>query len=105
MHSLERTNENQDLFCVVRIVHFGMKLYNDQYNACIFNLFISLLLPYMFQAFFSAHLQRLVYNFGRGSSLSAWALSPGPGDLTHCQNCAPASEDVLKESLKRVRQK
>jgi hypothetical protein len=39
-------------FYVVRIVHFGMKLYNDQRNAQVFNLFIYLLLPYMFRAFF-----------------------------------------------------
>jgi hypothetical protein len=29
-----------------------MKLYNDQRNAQVFNLFIYLLLPYMFRAFF-----------------------------------------------------
>jgi hypothetical protein len=28
--------------------NFGMKLYNDQRNAQVFNLFIYLLLPYMF---------------------------------------------------------
>jgi hypothetical protein len=39
-------------FYVVRTVHFGMKLYNDQRNAQVFNLFINLLLPYMFRAFF-----------------------------------------------------
>jgi hypothetical protein len=33
-------------------VQFGMKLYNDQRNAQGFNLFIYLLLPYMFRAFF-----------------------------------------------------
>jgi hypothetical protein len=33
--------------------NFGMKLYNDQRNAQVFNLFIYLLLlPYMFRAFF-----------------------------------------------------
>jgi hypothetical protein len=31
-------------------VHFGMKLYNDQRNAQVFNLFIYLLQPYMFRA-------------------------------------------------------
>jgi hypothetical protein len=30
----------------------GMKLYNDQRNAQVFNLFIYLHLPYMFRAFF-----------------------------------------------------
>jgi hypothetical protein len=39
-------------FYVISTVHFGMKLYNDQCNAQAFNLFIYLLLPYMFQAFF-----------------------------------------------------
>jgi hypothetical protein len=38
--------------CVVRNVHFGMKLYNDQHNAQVFNLFIYLLPPYKFRAFF-----------------------------------------------------
>src|SRR5215468_9663637 len=32
---------------------FGMKLYNDQRNAQVFNLCIYLLLPYMFREFFS----------------------------------------------------
>jgi hypothetical protein len=41
-------------FYVVRTVHFGIKLYNDQRNAQVFNLFIYeyLLLPYMFRSFF-----------------------------------------------------
>jgi hypothetical protein len=39
-------------FHVVRTVHFGMKFYNDQRNAHVLNLFIYLLLPYMFRAFF-----------------------------------------------------
>jgi hypothetical protein len=39
-------------FYVVRTVHFGMKLYKDQRNAQVLNLFIDLLLPYMFRAFF-----------------------------------------------------
>jgi hypothetical protein len=30
---------------VVRTVHFGMKMYNNQRNAQVFNLFIYLLLP------------------------------------------------------------
>jgi hypothetical protein len=59
-------------------MHFGMKMYNDQRNAQVFNLFINLFLPYMFWAFFQA--------IFRGS-------------------CTPASEDGLKESPKHVRQK
>jgi hypothetical protein len=39
-------------FYVVRTVHFGMKMYTDQRNAKVFILFIYLLLPYMFRAFF-----------------------------------------------------
>jgi hypothetical protein len=39
-------------FYVVRTVHFGIKMYNDQRNEQVFNLFIYLLLPYMFRAFF-----------------------------------------------------
>jgi hypothetical protein len=31
---------------------FRLKLYNDQRNAQVFNLFIHLLLPYIFRAFF-----------------------------------------------------
>jgi hypothetical protein len=40
------------IFYVVRSVYFGIKLYNHQRNAQVFNLFINLLLPYMFRAFF-----------------------------------------------------
>jgi hypothetical protein len=40
------------VFSAVRSVHFGMKLYNDQRNAHVFNIFIYLLLPYMFRDFF-----------------------------------------------------
>jgi hypothetical protein len=40
------------IFYVVRTVRFGMKLYNDKRTAQIFYLFIYLLLPYMFRAFF-----------------------------------------------------
>jgi hypothetical protein len=46
------TKYSRDLFYVVRTMHFGMKLYNDQRNAQLFNLFIYLLLPYMFRAYF-----------------------------------------------------
>jgi hypothetical protein len=40
-------------FYVVTTVHSGIKLYNDQRNAHVFKLFIYLLLPYMFRAFFN----------------------------------------------------
>jgi hypothetical protein len=39
-------------FCFVMAVHFGIKLYNDQRNANVLNLFIYLLLSYMFRDFF-----------------------------------------------------
>jgi hypothetical protein len=31
------------------------------------------------------------------------ALTPYPGNLNHCRNCTPASEDGLKESPKHVK--
>jgi hypothetical protein len=40
------------LIYVIRTVHFGMKLYYDKRNAQVFNLFIYLLLPYMFRVLF-----------------------------------------------------
>jgi hypothetical protein len=43
---------NSSIFYVVRTVHFGMKLYNDQRNAQVFNLSVYSLLPYMFRSFF-----------------------------------------------------
>jgi hypothetical protein len=36
---------------IVRTVHFGMKLYNNQRNPQFLNLFFYLLLTYMFRAF------------------------------------------------------
>jgi hypothetical protein len=45
-------NEGFFKFYFVRTVHFGMKLYNDQRNTQVYNLFICLLLSYMFWAFF-----------------------------------------------------
>jgi hypothetical protein len=52
MHVYLRGRGDSIIFCVVRTVHFGMKLYNDQRNAQVFNLFVYLLLPYMFRAFY-----------------------------------------------------
>jgi hypothetical protein len=43
-------------------VQFGVELCNEQRNAQVFNLFIYLLLPYMFRGFLLAHLQRQLYN-------------------------------------------
>jgi hypothetical protein len=39
-------------FYVVKDRAFGMKLYNDQRNAHVFNLFIYLLLPFLFRDLF-----------------------------------------------------
>jgi hypothetical protein len=64
-------------FYVERTVHFGMKLYNDERNAQVFNLFICLLLPYTFRGVLLAHLQRQVYNFGSGSSLGGMESAVG----------------------------
>jgi hypothetical protein len=78
IHSFTRVvqrNCRQEIY-VVRTVHFGMKLYNDQRNAQ-----------------------------SPGYGVSARALTPYPGDLNHCRSCTPASEDGLKESPKHVRQK
>jgi hypothetical protein len=45
--------EYTDKFYVARtVLHFGMKLYNDQRNAQVLNLFIYLLPPYMFRDVF-----------------------------------------------------
>jgi hypothetical protein len=83
-----------------------MKLYHDQRYAQVF-LFTSAL---HISGFLLARLQRQVYNFGSGSSLLGMvsvpeAPTPYPADLNHRQNCTPASEDGVKESPKRVRQK
>jgi hypothetical protein len=92
------------LFYVVRVVHFAMKLYNDKLNAQVFkfNLFIYLLLPYMFWAFFSpfseAGIQLRRWFKSPGYGISTRALTPYPGDLKHCRSCASASVDGLKES-------
>jgi hypothetical protein len=51
-NSLDIWDEVFLVFCVVRTVYFGMKSYNDQRNAKVFNLFMYLLLPYIFRAFF-----------------------------------------------------
>jgi hypothetical protein len=40
------------IFNIMRTVHFGMKLYNDQRNAKAINLFVKLLLPCMFRGSF-----------------------------------------------------
>jgi hypothetical protein len=63
-----------------------MKLYNDQRNAQVFNLFIYLPLPYKFRAFLLVHLQTQVYNFGSCSSLLGMVSAPGPGSSLYSFN-------------------
>jgi hypothetical protein len=83
-------------FYVVRAVHFGIKLYNDQRNAQVFN-------------FLSVYFYLIC--FGLSFTTSAWLKSPGPGadtipkGLEPRRNYTPASEDGLKESPKHVTQK
>jgi hypothetical protein len=86
-----------------------MKLYNDQRNAQVLNLFIYLLLPYMFRASFSpsseTDVQLRQWFKSPGYGVSARVLTPYPADLNHCRSCTPASEDGLKERPNHVRQK
>jgi hypothetical protein len=61
-------------------------LYNDQRNAQVFNLFIYLLLPYVFRAFFSpfseAGVQFRQWFKSPGYGVSARALTPYVGHYT-----------------------
>jgi hypothetical protein len=59
-------------------VHFGMKFYNDQRNAHVFNLFINFTSALHISRFLLAHLERQVYNFGSCSSLLGMVSAPGP---------------------------
>jgi hypothetical protein len=85
-------------FYVVRTVHFGMKLYNDQRNAQVLILIIYLLLPYMFWALFSQSSEA-------GVQFRQWFQSPGYGVSARALTPYPASEDWPKETPKHVRQK
>jgi hypothetical protein len=99
------------LFCFVRTVHFGMKLYNDQPNAQVFNLFylsIFFCLTCFGRSFSpssEAGVQRRQWFKSAEYGVRARALTPYPGVLNHCRICTPASEDGLKERPKHVRQK
>jgi hypothetical protein len=62
---------------VVGTVHFGMKLYNDQRNAQVFNLFIYLLLPYMFRAFFKPIFRGRCINSAVVQVSWVWCHRPG----------------------------
>jgi hypothetical protein len=86
-----------------------MKLYNDQRNKrVLINLSIHFCLACFRLSFIpssEADVQFRQWFNSRGYGISAQALTPYSGDLNHCRNCTPASEDGIKESLKNVRQK
>jgi hypothetical protein len=89
-------------FDVVMTVHFGMKLYNDQRNAQVFNLSIHFCL--------TSFGLSLSPSSEAGLQIRQWFKSPGydvsiPRRLEPRRICTPASEDDLKESPKHVRQK
>jgi hypothetical protein len=95
------------LFCVVGTVNFGLKMYNNQRNTQVFkNLFVYLILLTCFGLSFSpssgagVHFRQWFKSHGNG--VSARALTPYRGALTHCLNCTPAPEDGLKESPKYI---
>jgi hypothetical protein len=50
-------------------MHLGMKLYNDQRNALVFECIYLFTSALHVSGFLLAHLQMQVYNFGSGSSL------------------------------------
>jgi hypothetical protein len=89
------------IFYALRTVHFGMKLYNDQRNAQVFNVFVSAL---HVSSFLLAQLQRQVYNFGSGSS--PLGMVSAPGRRHHTQGTWTTAEVVhlpLKMGLKKAR--
>jgi hypothetical protein len=67
---------------VVKTVHFGIKLYNDQHNAQVFKFIYLFSSPSHVSGFLLAHLQKQVYNFKpAGYGVSARALTPYPAGL------------------------
>jgi hypothetical protein len=96
-------------FFVVRTVHFGIKFIMTN----VMRKFLIYLSIYFcltcFELSFSpssgANVQLRQWFKSPGYGFSARALIPYPGDLNHCCNSTPASEDGLKESPKHVRQK
>jgi hypothetical protein len=69
-------------FYVVRTMHFGMKLYNDQRNAQVFNLFIYFLLPNVFWAFFQPIFRGRCTNSAVIQVFWVWCQRPG-ADIIH----------------------
>jgi hypothetical protein len=81
----------------------------EEPNAQVFNLFFYLFRLTCFGLSFSpsseAGVQFRQWFKSPGYGVSAPALILYPGDLYHCRNYTPASEDGLKESPKNVRRK
>jgi hypothetical protein len=79
-------------FYYVRTMHFGMKLYNDQTNAQVLNLFI-----YFCLTCFGLFFQPIFRGRCTNSAVAqiSWVWYQRPGDLNHCRICIPASEDGL----------
>jgi hypothetical protein len=69
-------------FYIVRTMHFGIKLYNDQRNAQLFKFVYLFTSALHVSGFLLAHLQRQVYNFGSGSRLLGMLSAPGRWHLT-----------------------
>jgi hypothetical protein len=88
-----------------------MKLYNDQRNAQVFNLFYLSIYSCLtcfglsFSPSSEAGVQIRQWFKSPGYGVSARALKPYPEERTPCRSCTPACEDGLKESPKHVRQK
>jgi hypothetical protein len=78
---IPKLNSNQNTknskVYVVRAMHFGMKLYNDQRNAQVFNLFTYLLLPYVFWAFFWPIFRGRCTNSAMVQVSRVWCQRPG----------------------------
>jgi hypothetical protein len=61
------------------------RLYNDQRNVQVFNLFTSLLLPYMFRAIFRGRCTSWVWFKSPGYGVSAREMTTYPVDLNHTE--------------------
>jgi hypothetical protein len=64
-----------------------MKLYNDQRNAQVFNLFIYLLLPYMFRAFFKPIFRGRCTNLAVVQVSWVWCQNPGADTIPSSRQC------------------
>jgi hypothetical protein len=80
-----------------------LKLYNDQRNAQVFNLYIYIYIYFCltcFGLYFSPSsevgVQIRQWLKSAGYGISVQALTPYPADFNNCRICTPASEDGLK---------